>query len=131
MITEIILGGFIHHFTITPKQIDRTSFQPNVILKSQEFNFLVGSNSIGKPILGAAYDIPFQISLNKKEKNINFKLGAYIQDNNEFEKIGVEVNVGDVVPIVALEYRQPLYKHWGLTTVISNFIAFGGVSYEF
>jgi hypothetical protein len=123
MITEIILGGLIHHFTITPRQIDRTQFRPNVIVKHHEFNFLMGGNSIGEPIIGAAFDIPYHA--------FNFKIGAYIQDNNKFEDIGVEVNVGDVVPIVALEYRKPIYKQWGITTIVSNFIGFGGISYEF
>jgi hypothetical protein len=123
MITELIFGGLIHHFTITPRQIDRTQFRPNLIIKHYEFNLLLGSNSIGRPIIGGALDFPYHA--------FKFKLGAYIQDNNDFEDIGVEVNVGDVVPIVALEFKKPLTKKWGLTTIISNFIGFGGISYEF
>ena len=123
MITEIILGGVVHHLISVPSQIETTAFRPNIIVKSHKINVLVGTNSIKEPIVGAALDVPFN--------KVNFKIGAYLQDNNKFEDIGVKIKVGDVMPVLAVEYTIPINKKWGITTLASNFIAFGGINYKF
>lgn len=123
MITEIILGGLVHHLTPVPPQIETTAFRPSIIVKSHKINVLIGTNSIKELIVGAALDIP----INK----VNLKIGAYLQDNNKFEDIGVKIKVGDVMPVIAIEYTIPINKKWGITTLASNFIAFGGINYKF
>ena len=122
---ELILGGYIYHVQPTPKQIKRTSFQKNVILKNESgLNVIVGNNSIGKPIFGLGQDL-------KISDNLNFKVGGYIQDRNEFEKLGVTIPTGDFMPVVGFEHTIEINESIGLTNFISPVILFSGLKFKF
>ncbi len=124
MITELIVGGLVTHLFPMPKQIEQTSFQANMVVKCREYNFLFGNNSIGKPIYGMGYD--FYLT-----RHLSFKLGGYIQDRTEFEKIDVYIPFGDFLPIVGFEWDIPLNKTHDLTTVLMPHAAFLGISVNF
>jgi len=121
MINELIIGGLVHHFTdVTP--IENTSFRYNAIAKVNDFNILVGQNSIKDPIYGFGYDIALT-------QNLDFKLGAYFQDGNKFLDYGYYVP--NVMPIIGLEFDIPLTKNIGVTTTITPLMSFTGLSFRF
>ena len=120
---ELLLGGLIYHIQPVPKTIERTSFQKNVIVKIDNTNILMGNNSIGKPIVGLGYDVELN-------KNVDFKIGGYIQDETEFNKKGVSIVTGDFMPIVGLEFKMALSKNVSLNTFVSPLITFTGISFR-
>ena len=124
MITEIIIGGFLFHTFPVPKPVKQNSFQKNLIIKSGQFNFMVGDNSIGESILGLGYDF-------KMSENLNFKIGGYIQDTSKFEDLGVDYLFGDLVPIVGFEYSIPINKTIGISTIITLPVIYTGLSVRF
>ena len=124
MVDSILLGGLIMHIMPQPEPVERVSFQKNAIIKTNNINLLIGNNSIGKFIYGAGYDF-------KLKNNLNFKIGGYIQDETEFNKLGVEVATADFMPIIGLEYKLYLTRNISLTNIITPLITLSGLEYHF
>lgn len=124
MITEMIIGGMVMHIYPTPPQIKPVSFQTNIISKIEQYNFLLGHNSIGKFIYGAGYDF-------KVTDNLDFKVGGYVQDRSEFENLGVYIPTGDFMPVIGFEMDIPMDKDLDLTTIVMPPVVFVGVSVNF
>ena len=119
---EIILGGLIFHYQAVTN-VKQTSFQKNMIVKYNNINLLVGNNSISKPIYGLGYD--FKIS-----DHTNFKVGGYIQDETDFNNLGVELSTGDFMPVVGIEHNFPITERISLTNMITPLIIFSGVRFK-
>jgi len=121
---ELIVGGIIHHLQPIDG-IKTTQLQQNIIIKSNDINVLIGNNSVSKPIIGIGYDVP----LGKSDHN--FKVGAYIQDSKEFEKVGVYAPT--LMPVIGLELNFYASEDdmVGISQFISPIITFTGVSIRF
>ena len=125
MVTEIILGGLIFHPYSVPSNMQQTSLQSNIIVKDElNINYLVGHNSISQPIFGIAHDI-------KINDYMNFKYGGYLQDASEFEQRNISIPVGDFMPIIGLEFNNKIADNFGIVNVITPYLTFTGISYEF
>lgn len=123
MINELIIGGLVHHFTdVTP--IENTSLRLNAIAKVNDFNILVGQNSIKEPIYGFGYDIPVN-------RFLDFKVGAYFQDSSKFLDYGFVIPTGNVMPIVGMEFDIPITHNIGITTTVTPLMSFTGLSFRF
>ena len=123
MINELIIGGLVHHFTdVTP--IENTSLRLNAVVKVNEFNILVGENSIKEPIYGFGYDVPINNFL-------DFKFGAYFQDSSKFLDYGYVIPTGNVMPIIGLEFDIPITDNIGITTTVTPLMSFTGLSFRF
>ena len=123
MITELVVGGLVHHFTdVTP--IENTSLRLNAIAKVNNFNILIGENSIKEPIYGFGYDIPVNPIL-------DFKVGAYFQDSSKFLDYGYVIPTGNVMPIIGLEFDIPITDNIGITTTVTPLMSFTGLSFRF
>ena len=109
--TEIFIGGLLHHW-IDTTPVETTSFKFNAIVKVNNYNLLVGKNSINKPIYGFGYDF-----------------GGYVQDSAPFIEYGYEVP--PIVPIIGLDISIPLTENVSLTTLITPLLSFTGVSISF
>lgn len=124
MIKSIIIGGLITHILPQPGAIERVQWQPNVVLKMERVDLLAGHNSIGEPIVGAAYNWAI-------EENLDFKLGAYFQDKTQFRKRGVDLQTGEIMPVGGIEWRIPITDRVKLTNIITPIITFHGISVDF
>ena len=119
--TEIFIGGLLHHWVDTTP-VETTSFKFNAIIKVNNYNLLVGKNSINKPIYGMGYDFKFT-------EYVDFKFGGYIQDPKPFIEYGYEVP--PIVPIIGLDISIPLTENISLTTLVTPLLSFTGVSISF
>ena len=124
MITELILGGLIHH-VVPVEGIKTTQFQQNAIIKIDKVNVLVGNNSIGQPIAGIGYDVPIGESQHK------LKVGTYYQDATKFKEIGVVAPT--LMPVIGLElnFYASDDDSVGISQFISPIITFTGITVRF
>ena len=132
MVTEMIVGGLIHHIIYNEElPFNATMFRSNVVLKwENRVNLLLGENSIGEGIVGLGYDIP--VAAHPTLGHINFKVGAYIQDENKFEDYGIVTPLGcDIMPILGAEIYIPYNDKWGVSTLITPAITFTGIHFKF
>ena len=132
MINELIVGGLIHHIMHDRSlPFPSTMLRTNVAIKwENRVNFLIGENSIGEGIVGIGYDIP--IALHPTLGSINFKIGAYFQDEHEFEYRNIITPFScDIVPILGVEVNIPYNDYIGVTTTITPIITFTGIYFRF
>jgi len=124
MITEMIIGGLLMHTFPTPRPVKPISIQKSIILKSNEYSFIIGDNSIGEPILGGAYSLPMVT-------NVDFVMGGYFQDSQKFEEVGIEYLFGDFVPIIGIGLTFPINKTFGVSATITIPVIYTGLSVRF
>ena len=132
MVTELIVGGLIHHIVFaTNLPFNATMFRSNVVIKwENKVNLLLGENSIREPIIGIGYDIP--AAAHPTLGTINLKVGAYFQDQNKFEDLRVQTPLGcDIMPIIGVEINIPYNDRWGVSTLITPAITFTGIKFKF
>jgi len=132
MITDLIVGGLIHHIVYDKSMpFDAIMFQPNIIVKwDSKVNLLVGKNSIDDPIFGIGYDFP--IAAHPRLGSINLKLGAYFQDQNKFDDLKLETPLScDVMPIFGVEFNIPYNDTAGISTILTPGILFTGIHFRF
>ena len=128
MLTELTLGGVIFHLVSVEPKIPDVMAAPNVIMKFEQHNLLVGHNSVRKPIIGYGYDFNL---VDHSTGTIDFKLGGYLQDSKPFRDIGIKVPFHTFMPIVGFEFDLPVTKNIAMTTVITPTMAFTGVTFRF
>lgn len=128
MITEITLGGLIYHLVSVEPAIPDVMVAKNLIIKSGQHNILLGENSVRKPIFGYGYDVPI---VSHVTGSINFKIGAYLQDEKHFNDIGVTVPFHNFMPVMGFEFNLPMSDSVALTTTITPLMTFTGVTLRF
>jgi hypothetical protein len=128
MITELTLGGIIFHTMSLEPAIPDVMFAPNAIVKIKEHNILLGENSVRKPIVGYGYD--FNI-VTHSTAIIDFKLGAYLQDDKPFKDRGIKLAFNDFQPIMGFEIDFPVTDNFALTTTLTPLMTFSGITFRF
>ena len=128
MITELTVGGLIFHIMSVEPQIPDTMIAPNVIMKFNEHNILLGENSVREPIVGYGYD--FNI-IDHANGSIDFKLGGYFQEVKPFRDRGVTLPFDEFMPIMGLEVDLPITKNVAVSTTITPLMTFTGLTFKF
>ena len=128
MLTELTVGGLIFHIMSVEPAIPDTMVAPNIIMKFDEHNVLLGENSVRAPIIGYGYD--FNI-VDHANGSIDFKLGAYIQDEKPFRDRGVTLPFDSVMPIMGFEVDLPITKNVAVSTTITPLMTFTGLTFRF
>ena len=128
MLTELTVGGLIFHIMSVEPAIPDTMVAPNVIMKFDEHNFLLGENSVREPIVGYGYDFNL---IDHANGSIDFKLGAYLQDDQTFKDIGIKLIFNDFMPIMGFEIDLPINKNVAVTTTITPLMTFTGLTFRF
>ena len=128
MLTELTLGGLIFHVISVEPKIPDVMVSPNVIMKFEEHNILLGANSVRQPIFGYGYD--FNI-IDHPTATIDFKLGAYIQDERHFRDIGIKLPFHNFMPVMGFELDFPISDNVALTTMITPLMTFSGITFRF
>tara|TARA_Y100000004_G_scaffold172509_1_gene209406 strand:+ start:243 stop:629 length:387 start_codon:yes stop_codon:yes gene_type:complete len=128
MITELTVGGLIFHVMSLEPAIPDTMVAPNFIFKVKEHNFLIGENSVRQPIVGYGYDFNL---VDHANGSIDFKLGAYIQDEKPFRDRGIKLAFDSFMPIMGFEFDLPINKNVAVTTTITPLMTFTGVTFKF
>ena len=128
MITELTVGGLIYHIVSVEPAIPDTMVAKNLIIKSGQHNILLGENSVRKPIFGYGYDYNL---IDHVTGSINFKIGAYLQDEKPFNDIGVTVPFDSFMPVLGFEFNLPMSDSVALTTTITPLMTFTGVTFRF
>tara|TARA_A100001201_G_scaffold143281_1_gene144253 strand:- start:1048 stop:1434 length:387 start_codon:yes stop_codon:yes gene_type:complete len=128
MLTELTVGGLIFHIMSVEPQIPDTMIAPNVIMKFNEHNILLGENSVREPIVGYGYD--FNI-IDHANGSIDFKLGGYFQEVKPFRDRGVTLPFDEFMPIMGLEVDLPITKNVAVSTTITPLMTFTGLTFKF
>jgi hypothetical protein len=128
MLTELTIGGLIFHTLSLEPAIPDVMTAPNVIMKFDNHNILIGENSVRKPIIGYGYDYNL---VNHPTASIDFKLGAYIQDPQPFRDRGITLAFDAVMPIMGFELDLPLNDSIAITTTITPLMTFTGITFKF
>ena len=128
MITELTLGGLIFHMVSVEPQIPDVMASPNVIMKFNEHNILLGANSVRKPIIGYGYDINL---VSHDSAVIDFKLGGYFQDEKPFRDIGIKLPFHSFMPVMGFEIDFPITKNIAVTTMVTPLMSFTGITFKF
>ena len=128
MLTELTVGGLIFHIMSVEPAIPDVMASPNVIMKFDKHNILLGENSVRQPIIGYGYDFNL---ITHDTAVIDFKIGAYLQDEKPFNDIGVTVPFDSFMPIMGFEIDLPITKNLAVTTMITPLMAFSGITFRF
>ena len=128
MLTELTVGGLIFHIMSVEPQIPDTMVAPNVIMKFNEHNILIGENSVREPIVGYGYDFNL---IDHANGSIDFKLGAYLQDDQTFKDKGIKLAFNNFMPIMGFEVDLPINKHVAVSTTITPLMTFTGLTFKF
>lgn len=128
MLTELTVGGLIFHIMSVEPQIPDTMVAPNVIMKFSEHNFLMGENSVRKPIFGYGYDFNL---IDHPSATIDFKVGGYLQDERHFRDLGIKLPFHNFMPILGLEIDFPIGENVALTTMVTPLMTFTGITFRF
>ena len=128
MITELTVGGLIFHIMSVEPAIPDTMAAPNVIFKVKEHNFLLGENSVREPIIGYGYDFNL---IDHANGSIDFKLGAYLQDDQTFKDRGIKLAFNKFMPIMGFEVDLPINKNVAVSTTITPLMTFTGLTFKF
>ena len=128
MLTELTVGGLIFHIMSVEPAIPDTMVAPNVIMKFDEHNFLLGENSVREPIIGYGYDFNL---IDHANGSIDFKIGAYLQDDQTFKDKGIKLIFNDFMPIMGFEIDLPINKNVAVTTTITPLMTFTGLTFRF
>ena len=128
MLTELTLGGLIFHIVSVEPQIPDVMATPNVIMKFDNHNLLLGTNSVRKPIIGYGYDVPI---VRHESGNLDFKIGGYLQDQKPFRDIGVKLPFHSFMPVLGFETDFPITDNVQLTTTITPLMSFTGITFRF
>jgi len=128
MLTELTIGGLIFHIMSVEPQIPDTMIAPNVIMKFNEHNILLGENSVREPIVGYGYD--FNI-IDHANGSIDFKLGGYFQEVKPFRDRGVKLPFDEFMPIMGLEVDLPITDNVAVSTTITPLMTFTGLTFKF
>ena len=128
MLTELTVGGLIFHIMSVEPAIPDTMAAPNVIMKFNEHNILLGENSVRAPIVGYGYDFNL---VDHANGSIDFKLGAYIQDEKPFRDRGVKLPFNSVMPIMGFEVDLPITDNVAVSTTITPLMTFTGLTFRF
>ena len=128
MLTELTVGGLIFHIMSVEPQIPDTMVAPNVIMKFNEHNILIGENSVREPIVGYGYDFNL---VDHANGSIDFKLGAYIQDEKPFRDRGLVLPFDSFMPIMGFEVDLPITENVAVSTTITPLMTFTGLTFKF
>lgn len=128
MLTELTLGGLIFHVMSVEPQIPDVMFAPNVVMKFENHNILLGENSVREPIVGYGYDINL---VDHANGSIDFKLGAYLQDEKPFRDRGLTLPFDSFMPVMGFEFDFPVNDNVALTTLITPLMTFSGITFRF
>ena len=128
MLTELTVGGLIFHTLSLEPQIPDVMVSPNVVMKFENHNVLLGENSVREPIVGYGYD--FNI-VNHPTATIDFKLGGYFQEEQPFRDRGIILPFNEFMPIMGFEIDFPISDSIALTTMITPLMTFSGITFRF
>ena len=128
MLTELTVGGLIFHIMSVEPAIPDTMAAPNVIMKFDKHNILLGENSVREPIVGYGYD--FNI-VDHANGSIDFKLGGYLQDDQPFKDRGIELAFNKFMPVMGFEVDLPITDNVAVSTTITPLMTFTGLTFRF
>ena len=128
MLTELTVGGLIFHIMSVEPAIPDVMAAPNVIMKFDKHNILLGENSVREPIVGYGYDINL---VTHDTAVIDFKLGGYFQEVKPFRDRGVKLPFHEFMPIMGFELDFPISESVALTTMVTPLMTFSGITFRF
>jgi len=128
MLTELTVGGLIFHIMSVEPAIPDVMAAPNVIMKFDEHNILLGANSVREPIIGYGYDLNL---VTHDTAVIDFKIGAYLQDDQPFKDRGIKLAFNKIMPVMGFEIDFPITDNIAATTMITPLMTFSGVTFRF
>ena len=105
MITELTVGGLIFHLVSVEPAIPDVMVSPNVVMKFENHNILLGANSVREPIIGYGYDFNL---VDHSTGSIDFKVGGYLQEEKPFRDRGVKLPFHTFMPIIGFEFDMPI-----------------------
>ena len=121
--TELIVGGLTYHMFLDPDITENFSnkvgFQGALIANPivglgytyvdeetklyDSYRGFIGQNSIGQPMIGGMYFYGKQL----KGIDLGMGIGAYIQDDSQFKKRGIDVG-SNIIPIYGFEINPKI-----------------------
>jgi len=128
MLTELTLGGLIFHTLSLEPQIPDVMVAPNVLMKFNNHNVLLGENSVREPIVGYGYDFNL---ITHDTAVIDFKLGGYFQEEKPFRDKGIKLPFHEFMPVMGFELDFPISESVALTTMITPLMTFSGITFRF
>ena len=128
MLTELTVGGLIFHTLSLEPAIPDVMVAPNVIMKFDNHNVLLGENSVRQPIVGYGYDYNI---INYDTVNIDFKLGGYFQQEQPFRDIGINLPFHEFMPVMGFDIDFAISDKVDLTTTITPLMTFTGFTFKF
>ena len=128
MLTELTVGGLIFHTLSLEPQIPDVMVAPNVIMKFDNHNVLLGENSVRQPIVGYGYDYHI---IDHDAVKIDFKVGGYFQEEKPFRDIGISLPFHEFMPILGFDIDFAISDKVDLTTTITPLMTFTGLTFRF
>ena len=128
MLTELTVGGLIYHIVSVEPKIPDVMASPNVVMKFENHNILLGANSVREPIIGYGYDYNL---VDHATGSIDFKIGGYFQEEKPFRDIGVNLPFHEFMPVLGFEFDLPITDKVQLTTTITPLMTFTGITFRF
>ena len=128
MITELTVGGLIYHIVSVEPKIPDVMVSPNVVMKFENHNILLGANSVREPIIGYGYDYNL---VDHATGSIDFKIGGYFQEEKPFRDIGVKLPFHEFMPVIGFELDLPINDKVDMTTLITPLMSFTGITFKF
>ena len=128
MLTELTVGGLIYHIVSVEPKIPDVMASPNVVMKFENHNILLGANSVREPIIGYGYDYNL---VDHATGSIDFKIGGYFQEEKPFRDIGVNLPFHEFMPVIGFEFALPINDKVDMTTLITPLMSFTGITFKF
>jgi hypothetical protein len=130
---SIIYGGITHHYINNDLKYCNSinnygSIHNEYVIamagsSDVKFGFLKGKDS-------ACGDIFGPISSLKINDNVDFMLGGYNTNFEDFKKLGmVPFSFGDVTPVIGLNFKVPIYKTPHFDVTLNNLVSYGIITH--
>jgi len=133
MIFSLMLGGITHHFLAPNLNYCNSINDVGTIANeyvvgmagTEDFKvgFIKGKDSACGNITGAISSINLY-------ENVDFMIGGYNTNFQEFKQIGVEPpSINGITPILGLNFKIPVYKTENTRVSIDNLVSIGIVTH--